>query len=241
MDVIRYGLGMRALRLRRRLTQAQLAERAKVSRSVVYRIERGRADRVTVHTLIRVGAALDARVDVRLLWHGEGLDRLLDAQHAGLVERLIGLLATNGWSSAAEVTFNLRGERGSIDALAFHPRSRSLLVAEVKSVVPDLQAMLVALDRKGRLGSDIARERGWVASSVSRLLVLPENRTARRRIESHEATFRAALPAGAIAIRRWLKDPHGVCHGILFLSDAPNEGNRRTTPSPGPPMRARQA
>ena len=43
-----------------------------------------------------------------------------------------------GWDVATEVSFNVRGERGSIDILAFHQATGSLLVIEIKSVVPDL-------------------------------------------------------------------------------------------------------
>ncbi|HEY8635910.1 MAG TPA: helix-turn-helix transcriptional regulator [Candidatus Limnocylindrales bacterium] len=226
MDVIRVGLGMRALRRRRIWSQRQLASKAAVSRSVIWRIERGQADKVAVHTLVRVAAALGARIDVRVLWQGEGLDRLLDARHASLVELVIELLTSSDWAVAPEVSFNIRGERGSIDILAFHRRSGSLLIIEVKSVVPDIQAMLGGIDRKGRLARDIARERGWVVTSVTRMLVLPDDRTARRRVQMHSATIDTVLPARTIEIRRWLRDPVGPMPGVLFVSDARHPGNR---------------
>jgi transcriptional regulator with XRE-family HTH domain len=219
MDVIRIGLGYRALRQRRRLTQAQVGSKSRVSGSVVSRIERGRADRVALHTLVRVAAALDARIDVRLLWQGEGLDRLLDARHARLVDLVLDILASHAWQVETEVSFNVYGERGSIDILAFHPATGSLLVIEIKSVVPDMQSMLASLDRKGRLAVDVARERGWTVVSVSRLLVLPNDRTARRRVEDHAATFRTALPARTREVRRWLSVPKGRIHGVMFVSD----------------------
>lgn len=232
MDTIRFGLGVRALRHRRHWTQDELARRTVVSRSVIGRIERGRADRVAVHTLQSVATELGARVDVRLLWHGEGLDRLLDARHATLVERVLDLLALHGWTSATEVSFNIRGERGSVDILAFHPPTGALLVVEVKSVVPDMQAMLVALDRKGRLGGEIARGRGWSAASVTRLLVLPDDRTARRRVEALATTFRSALPARTVEVRRWISQPDGARHGILFLTDDRQAGTRHRVSTP---------
>jgi transcriptional regulator with XRE-family HTH domain len=220
MDVIRFGLGVRALRRKRGWTQNELASKATVSRAAVWRIERGRADRVAIHRLVGVAAALGARIDVRLLWQGEALDRLLDAGHADLVERMLELLASSDWLVATEVSFNIRGERGSIDILAFHPTTRSLLVIEIKSVVPDMQAMLGGIDRKGRLAEHIARERGWHVRSVTRLLVLPDDRTARRRVDRHAATFRTALPARTREVHRWIRHPEGTRHGVLFLSDA---------------------
>lgn len=227
MDIIRLGLGLRALRHRRGWTQDQLSKRAGVSRSVIWRIERGHADRVAIHTLVRVALALDARIDVRLLWQGEGLDRLLDGRHAGLVDQVLEILRSADWELATEVSFNIRGERGSIDILAFHRATGSLLVIEVKSVVPDLQAMLFALDRKGRLAPEIARERGWATRTVTRLLVLPDDRTARRRIDAHAATFATALPARTAGIRGWIKQPQGTRPGVMFLTDARQAGNRQ--------------
>jgi transcriptional regulator with XRE-family HTH domain len=161
MDAVRFGLSMRALRRRRRWRQADLAEQAGVSRTAISRVERGRADRLTVRAQRAVAGALGARFECRLLWNGEALDRLLDESHAALVDIVIRWLRAAGWTTAPEVSFSVRGERGSIDVLAFHPTAVPLLVVEVKSVVPDLQAMLVTVDRKTRLASEIARERGW--------------------------------------------------------------------------------
>jgi transcriptional regulator with XRE-family HTH domain len=226
VETIRFGLGIRALRRRRGWTLEMLARKAGVSRSAVWRIERGGAERAAVHVLVSIAAALGARVDVRLLWQGEGLDRLLDAGHADLVERILRILGDAGWLTATEVSFNVRGERGSIDILAFHPATGSLLVSEVKSVVPDMQAMLIGIDRKGRLARDIALERGWQVTNVSRLLVLPDDRTARRRVQQHAETFRIALPARTAAIRRWLRHPEGSLGSVMFLPSSPHTSAR---------------
>jgi transcriptional regulator with XRE-family HTH domain len=226
MDSIRFGLGVRALRRRRGWTQAGLGARIGLSPSAVGRIERGRADRVTLRTLERVSAALGSRVDIRLLWNGESLDRFLDQRHASLVDATLERLNRAGWNAEVEVSFAIRGERGSIDILGFHPPTASLLVVEVKSVVPDLQAMLVSLDRKGRLAREIALGRGWLARSVTRLLVLPDDRTARRRVTDLHRTFGTALPARTVEVRRWLKAPVGTRHGVLFLANPPHTGTR---------------
>ena len=123
--------------------------------------------------------ALGARLDCRLLWNGEALDRLLDESHAALVETVVLWLTSLGWEVATEVSFSIRGERGSIDVLAFHPATATLLVVEVKSVVPDVQATFVTLDRKTRLASEIARGRGWRPSRLGRLLVVVGPRVSR--------------------------------------------------------------
>lgn len=220
MDGLAFGRAFRALRLRRRLRQEDVAAAARVSRGVIARIEQGRADRVTVETLEIAARPLGARVICRLSWKGEALDRLLDAGHAAIVDQVVRILRATGWLVATEVSFNVYGERGSIDVLAFHPEARVVLVVEVKSVVPDLQLTLVTIDRKQRLAIQIARERGWNAVSVARLLVIRESRTARRRVETHAATFGNSFPHRADEIRRWLAQPDGrrPLAGLWFLS-----------------------
>jgi transcriptional regulator with XRE-family HTH domain len=203
------------------LTQAALARRAGVSQAAVSRAERGMARALTLRTLDRVTEGLGARINIRLLWHGEELDRLLDAAHAGLVDQVVALLTANGWEVVAEATFSIRGERGSIDVLAFHPEVGALLIVEVKSVVPDIQATLSGIDRKARLGPEIAAARGWRIRSVSKLLVLPDDRTARRRLAAHASTFALMVPLRTVAVRRWIARPGDAIGGVLFLPASP--------------------
>ena len=221
MDEIAFGRGFKALRIRKKLRQEDLARAARVSRGVIVRIETGRAASMTVKTLDKVSAALGARVVCRLSWNGEGLDRLLDASHAAVVDQVVRFLDATGWIPATEVSFNHFGERGAIDVLAFDPVSRVVLVVEVKSVVPDVQLTLVGVDRKVRLAREIAHERGWDAIAVGRLLVIREDRTSRRRIDAHEATFANAFPDRARAIRKWLAMPSAErpIRGLWFLSN----------------------
>ena len=161
-------------------------------------------------------AALDAYLSLRVLFHGEALDRLRDRRHAELVERLLTQLRTLEWEVATEVSFNHFGERGSIDILAFHPATRSLLVIEVKTVVPDLGGCCRrSTERSASL--EIARERGWTPARVSRLLVVPEESTTRRRVSRHAATFANAFPQRTVGVRTWLRAPAGTISGLLFL------------------------
>ena len=217
---------MRAVRRRRGWTQEHLAQKAGVSQAAVSRAERGDALALTLRTIERIAVALDAHASLRLYWQGEALDRLLDAAHAGLVDQVIVILRTHGWEVVPEATFSAFGERGSIDILAFHPEHGALLIVEVKSVVPDMQAMLAGIDRKGRLGPSIGRARGWRIRTVSRLLVLPDDRTARRRIEQHRATIDAVLPLRTIAVRHWIAAPVTAQGGVLFLPSSPGTTSR---------------
>jgi transcriptional regulator with XRE-family HTH domain len=220
VDTIRFGRSARALRIHRGWRQVDLAKQAGVSQSLVSRIERGRADTMTIQTLEALLQRLGARLLVRLDWNGEAIDRLLDSDHARLVDGVVRRLHAEGWDAMPEITFAIGGERGSVDVLGWHDATRTALVVEVKSVVPDVQAMLMALDRKTRLGASIARGQGRQARRVARLLVIGESRTSRRRVDAHSATFAARFPDRIAGIRRFLSNPerHEPVSGLWFWS-----------------------
>jgi transcriptional regulator with XRE-family HTH domain len=223
VDEIAFGRGLRAIRIRKRLTQEDLGAGARVSRSVIARIEQGHAALVTVATLERVAGALAARVLVKLLWQGEGLERLLDSRHAITVEEVVRILRSAGWEVATEVSFNEYGERGSVDVLAFHPVAHVVLVVEIKTTIGDAQEVQATLDRKVRLAPKISRSRGWQATAVATLLVVVESRSNRATVARLGATFAVAFPARNLAIRRWLRAPHRQppLRGLHFLNSGP--------------------
>jgi len=227
MDTLRLGRSIRALRLRHGWRQADLASAAGISRPVVSRIERGELIRSSVDSIESVCRALDADLDIRVRWRGEGLDRLLDQVHAGMVDRFVRFMRAAGWEVAVEVTFNEFGDRGSIDVLCWHLPRRALLIGEVKSVVADAQGTLSPLDRKARLGAKIGRSRGWDSLTVSRVLVVRDGSTNRRRVDDLAATFDAALPVRSIAFGKWVRDPVGVVAALVFFPDAPQKSTRR--------------
>ena len=228
-DPLRVGRSVRAIRIRLGLRQRDVAKRAGVSRAFVSSLERGQARAAAIDKIEAVCRVLGADLDIRVRWRGEGLDRLLDEGHATLVDLVVSVLGTAGWEVALEVTFNQYGDRGAIDVLGWHPAGRSLLIVEVKSTIPDAQATLAPLDRKARLGPKVARDRGWDPATVSRLLVVTESPTNRRRVERFGELFAAALPARNREVRRWLHAPRGAISGLLFFSNVNEASTRRST------------
>jgi transcriptional regulator with XRE-family HTH domain len=228
VDTIRFGLQFRGLRLHNDLRQQDVGGIAGLSRAVISRIERGLIDNLQVRWLDRAAAALGATIEIRLRWHGEQLDRLLDEAHAAIVDRSVSILRATGWEVAVEVSFSIWGERGSIDVLAYEPSKRTVLVVEVKSVVPDSQATLRDLDRKVRLAARVAADRGWEVGLVARLLVVGDSATSRRRVERLGATYEAAFPMRGRAVTHWLRAPDGPMSGLLFLAYAPRGSARRS-------------
>jgi transcriptional regulator with XRE-family HTH domain len=230
VDALRFGKQFRALRIHRGLRQRDVANAKGVSRAAISKIERGAVETTSLGVLIRASEALGAVVDLRLRWNAEQLDRLLDGAHARLVDVVVAQLRRCGWEVAVEVSFSIWGERGSIDSLAFHPGSGVLLVVEVKSVVPDSQAMLHGLDRKARLAPRLAAERGWHSTAVARLLVVGATVTSRRRIDRLSATYATAFPSRGAEVRRWLRQPAGPLSGLLFVSYATGGSTRSFRP-----------
>ena len=119
-----------------------------MSQATVSRLERGCLGKMALRTVERAVICLGADLDVRVRWRGEELDRLLDATHAAMVERLIGILVATRLGVRRGGDVPDRRERGSVDLLAWHERTGRLLVVETKSVVPDMQQMLSAFDRR---------------------------------------------------------------------------------------------
>jgi hypothetical protein len=208
-----------------------VARRAATSQDIVSRIERGQVDSLAVATLRRALAALDAELVLQVRWRGGELDRLLDEGHASLVGATVDLFGRVGWDVRLEVSFSGYRERGSIDLLAWHSTSQTLVVGEVKTEIASVEETLRTHDSKVRLGAQIALARfGWRTRIVTRLLILPETSTARRRIARHDAIFSRAYPVRGIELRTWLRKPDAMAGGLIFLS--PTHGVRGIRRSP---------
>lgn len=192
-----------------------------MDRAVVSAIERHLIDDLRVGEARAVFAALDATLTLTAFREGAALDRLLDEVHARLVGEVVRILVAEGWIVHVEVTFSVDFERGSIDVLAWHPEESALLVVEVKSELPGIDPLLRPLEVKVRVAPRVALDRfGWEVVSVSRIVVMPEDRTARRHVDRHDSVLRAALPARSRQLRSWLRNPFGTVAGIWFLTTA---------------------
>jgi hypothetical protein len=171
----------------------------------------------------RIAAALGASVSLDLRWRGEQLDRLMDANHAALQEAAVHGLRTKIWKSEVEVSFNWYGDRGRVDAAAFHEPTRTLMIVEVKTRLGDVQEMLGRLDVKARLGPKIAAQLGWPAPArVVPCLVIADGRTARRIVAAHPELF-ARFNLRGRAAHAWLAAPTAdPVSGVLVFERLPD-------------------
>jgi transcriptional regulator with XRE-family HTH domain len=166
---VQIGRILRALRLRKRLRQIDVAASAGVSQSTISLVERGHCDRLALSALRRVFAGVEARLELIATWRGAEIDRLIDEDHARLVAVIVGLLRRFGWITEVEVTYSRYRERGSIDVFAGHEVSRSVLVVEVKTAIGGTEATGRKLDEKTRLAAVLAEDRfGWRPRAVGR-------------------------------------------------------------------------
>jgi transcriptional regulator with XRE-family HTH domain len=227
VDDQRVGRVVRVLWIRLGWRQVDLADRAGVSQGAISLVERGHVDRLSIRTLRHILAAVDAGAELLVRWRAGELDRVLDEGHARLVASIARRLTGYGWLVVPEVSYSRYGERGSIDVLAWHAETRTLLVVEVKTELTSIEATLRKHDEKVRLAPAIASEQfGWSPQSVSRLLVLPSASTPRRRVKAHAALFDQVYPARDERLRAWLRRPRGGGNGVLFIAAADASARR---------------
>lgn len=234
MDEARLGALLRMVRIRRGLRQRDVAAKAGVSDATVSRIERGHVRTISIGALAEVAAALEVRLDHRARWRGGDLEMLMSRQHSALAEEVVARLhAVGGWEVKPEVSFAIYGERGVVDLLAWHQAASALLVIELKTEIVDVGELLGTLDRKRRLGAQIAATVGWLRpSSVSFVLLIADGRTNQRRVAAHAATFRAALPDDGRRFRSYLRSPDIDVRALAFLPDLHRGTVRRSSATP---------
>lgn len=197
MDDRRVGRIVREVRIRKHWRQRDLASAAATSPGVISLIEHGRLEQVALPSLRRVGAALDIRIGIDAWWRGGEVDRLLDRAHAALVEHVAGVLRAHGWTVRVEVSFNVFGERGSVDVVGWQPAWGALAIGECKSRIGDVQELHATFGRKVRLVPEVLRrDEGWVAA--------------------HPTTFGTVWPERTRAARRWVRRPVDPPDGAGF-------------------------
>src|SRR5438876_11916284 len=121
MDDLRLGAILRAVRIRRRLRQADVAAAAGVTSMTISRLERGHVDMTSVRVLREVASLLEVRIFFKASWRGGDLDRLVNAGHSAMHEAVAELFERyTGRQLAPEVSFPIYGQRRIVGLRAFH-------------------------------------------------------------------------------------------------------------------------
>jgi transcriptional regulator with XRE-family HTH domain len=204
-----FGARFRAVRVKRGWRQQDVADRARVHRTVISNIERGRLEAVSVGTILAVARALDIQVSLTARWYAGDLDRLVNSRHARLHESVARWFAEDlpEWVLEPEVSFSIYGERGVIDIVAWHPGFRALIVIELKTDIVDVNQLMGQMNQRRRLAREIARDRGWDPISISTWVIVANGRTNRARLAAHRTVLRNAFPLDGRSMQGRLRRP----------------------------------
>lgn len=190
----------RETRLMLDITQRELGDAAGISRSLIAAIEAGQAN-PSLEVVMRIGDALG--LNLQLVGRPPLVigPRTRDAVHArcsGYVDRR---LRAVGWQTRREVEIASDRSHGWIDLLAFDPRTRVLLIIEVKTWLDDIGAIERQLAWYERAANDVASGIGWQPSSVTSWLLVLASEDVENSLRRYRDLFRIAFPRRAIDMR----------------------------------------
>ena len=162
---------------------------------MISRAERGLAAGLAfdtaMHTLDAMGARLIVRVDAPLL---VSAPRQKDPAHARMSGYVGARLRRAGWQTMTEVEVGGDRSRGWIDVLAFEPKSRILLVIELKTEIHDLGQIERSLGWHEREAWAAARRSGWRPSALRGWLLLLASESNDARIAENRISFDTGFP-----------------------------------------------
>lgn len=209
------------LRIRRGWRLRDVADRCGLSTATIGRTELGVIG--SLRAIRAHAAVLDVRAQWRLVGRGADVARVLDEEHAAIVEALAAAFRRDGWRAEPEASYSEYGERGRVDLLAVHPAAEVLAAVEVKTELADLQDLFGGLSVKARLAPRIARRLGWDARRVATVLAVAATAANGSVVRSHPALF-------APYRRQWLRErglPIFDGDRVLLWIPASTAGRRR--------------
>ena len=195
------GGRVRAARLRRRLTQAQLGTRVGLARPTVGAIERGWGGGHTLDTWQRLAVALGNRLRIDL--QRDVLEEPADIGHLPMQELILRLARSHGVEGTFELPIRPSNSRHSIDVFLRDNRRRCLIVVECVNVLADIGALARNFDWKLSKAAEAAVAIGGVDPyQVGGCVVI--RATARNRALVHRfgSVFRTHWPGSSA---RWVR------------------------------------
>lgn len=201
-----FGIELREARLARRWTTQYLADRAGVSRSLVYLAERG--ERISLDAAVRLATALGLRLEIDLVdprKRQSQPSRLADPVHGAMGELEAGHLRRLGFPVAIDEPYQHYQFAGRADVAAWDAEARVLLHIENRTRFPDLQEMAGAYNAKrayfGRVMADRLGLRGW--ASETHVLVGLWSAEVLHVLRLRTESFRAICPDEPANFSQW--------------------------------------
>ena len=224
------------------ITQAEVAAAVGVSRSHYAGIESAKED-PSVDLMWRIADRLGLELEFAARPPIVAEPRRGDLVHArcsGYVDRRF---QRAGWQTMREVETSAGRVHGWIDLLAFEPRTRTLVIVEVKTRLDDIGAAERQLAWYERDARHVATAHGWYPRVVTTWLLLLASDEVERQIAIHRDLLRSTFTDRARAMNEGLQDPSVLTRRGLALIDPASRRSRwlissradgRRTPSPCP-------
>jgi transcriptional regulator with XRE-family HTH domain len=185
-------------------TQAELADRARTSQSMIARLELARRTEPDVVVIARVLAALGLRGSLDV--SDRALDdrrRQRDPVHARLAGYVMRRLERLGWTVRTEVPFGRPAPRGWLDLVAI--RESDGLITEVKGDIPDVGGMQRQVGVYAAVAGSVFESLGWRPRRVATLVVALDAVTVADRISDNRTLLGSSFPGEPAAMARWLE------------------------------------
>lgn len=217
---MKIGDRVRVVRLKRRLTQVDVATAAGLRPIEVSHLERGVLDELTIGMMRRIVAVIGMHIDLVPKWKSVDLEREMVGAHDALQAAVLRLIrATPRWVAEAEVTYSFFGDRGAIDILAWHEASRTLLIIELKTLLVEPAGIKRRNDERRRRGPEIGAERGWRPQAVAVWVILTDTRTNRARAARNADILLSPHTIDGRAMRAWLRNPSGAVDALSYWTE----------------------
>jgi transcriptional regulator with XRE-family HTH domain len=220
VDDAKLGAAIHAVRIRSKMTQAEVAKVAGVRRYDVSRAEQGKLNHLAVGALRAIAAAVGMWIDLAPNWRGANLERLINGAHAALQEAVLRFLnGIDGWVALPEVSFSIGRERGVIDVLAWHAATRTLLIIELKTLLVDPADLAMTMGRRQRLALEIASTQGWAPVHIATWVIFTDTRTNRRQVTEHRDLLQVLVGLDGRTVKSWLRAPTGPMAALSFWDE----------------------
>ncbi len=201
------GGTVRLERRRRRMTQAELAQRVGVDQSRISQLELGRAMFAPLATWVALGIALGRPLSVAF---SRALEvEPADAGHLAMQELVLRLARRNDWRGTFELPTRPSDPSRSIDVCVRDDHRRVLIVVECWNRIGDVGSAARSTARKIAEAEALAavsdRGPGYVVRACWLLRPTAANR---RLLRDHPEVFRSRFPGSSVAWTRSLE--HGM-------------------------------
>lgn len=185
------------------ITQRELAATVGVSRPLITAIESGHAD-PSLDLVQRIAAALGLIVDVVARPPVVSSAKPGDQVHAWCSAHVDRRFHRELWETRREVEVVHARAHGWIDLLAFDPRTRTLVIVEIKTRLDNLGAIERQLGWYERDAALTAQRYGWRPRRIDTWLLVLASDEVEAVIRENREILRVGFPARAAEMRKAL-------------------------------------